>query len=40
LSFIFVRNSKSNSGSEKAIANLENKIRTIIDKIIQMNWHA
>jgi hypothetical protein len=28
LSFLFVRNSKSNSRPEKAIANLKNKIRT------------
>jgi TPP-dependent 2-oxoacid decarboxylase len=29
LSFLFVRKSKSNSGPKEAIANLQNKIRTI-----------
>jgi hypothetical protein len=37
LSFLFVRNSKSNSGPEEAIANLQNKIKIIRSKIIQMN---
>jgi hypothetical protein len=34
-----VRNSKSNSGPEEAIANLQTKMRTIIGKIIEMRQH-
>jgi hypothetical protein len=34
-----MRNSKSNSRPEEAIANLQNKIRTIREKIIQLNRH-
>jgi hypothetical protein len=40
LSFLFVRKSKSNSGPEEAIANLQNKIRTIRgQKQYDRNWH-